>query len=167
MRHRKQRYRVACKRQQMVAAGGKDALHLQLGIRQIENLLFVQRRLVHTEDRAGLSLEIKDRISVKRRYRAVARRDAGGNAAQCRYRPSRVARPAAVAPGALRRLRPHAGCRALAPQGITVSRETLRKWMSVAGLWQIRSRRVKQVHVWRPRRSCFGELLMMDSSPYP
>jgi hypothetical protein len=54
----------------------------------------------------------------------------------------------------------------LARQGWSVSRETLRKWMSQAGLWQARRRRVKQVHVWRPRRSAFGELVMMDSSPY-
>jgi len=54
----------------------------------------------------------------------------------------------------------------LASQGIEVSRETLRKWMSAAGLWQTRRRRVKQVHVWRPRRPAFGELVMMDSSPY-
>jgi len=54
----------------------------------------------------------------------------------------------------------------LAQHGLEVSRETLRKWMSAAGLWQTRRRRVKQVHVWRPRRSAFGELVMMDSSPY-
>jgi len=54
----------------------------------------------------------------------------------------------------------------LAAQGLRVSRETLRGWMSGAGLWQPRPRRVKSVHVWRPRRSAFGELVMMDSSPY-
>ena len=54
----------------------------------------------------------------------------------------------------------------LAHQGITVSRETLRQWMSAAGLWQIRGRKLKRVHVWRPRRSSLGELVMMDSSPY-
>jgi len=54
----------------------------------------------------------------------------------------------------------------LARQGIPVSRETLRRWMSAAGLWQSRPRRARRVHVWRPRRSCFGELVMMDSSPY-
>ena len=54
----------------------------------------------------------------------------------------------------------------LARGGIRVSRETLRTWMSAVGLWRPRSRRVKAVHVWRPRRSAFGELLMMDSSPY-
>jgi hypothetical protein len=54
----------------------------------------------------------------------------------------------------------------LARQGIVVSRETLRKWMSAAELWQVRRRRVKSVHVWRPRRCSFGELVMMDSSPF-
>ncbi|HEX4074723.1 MAG TPA: ISNCY family transposase [Candidatus Acidoferrales bacterium] len=54
----------------------------------------------------------------------------------------------------------------LARQGIVVSRETLRGWMSAAGLWQTRRRRGKQVHVWRPRRSSFGELVMMNSSPF-
>ncbi len=54
----------------------------------------------------------------------------------------------------------------LTRQGLVVSRETLRQWMSAAGLWQARRRRVKRVHVWRPRRSSFGELVMMDSSPF-
>jgi hypothetical protein len=54
----------------------------------------------------------------------------------------------------------------LARHGLPVSRETLRKWMSAAGLWHPRRRQVKQVHVWRPRRSAFGELVMMDSSPF-
>jgi hypothetical protein len=54
----------------------------------------------------------------------------------------------------------------LARQGLRVSRETLRKWMSAVGLWQARRRQGKQVHVWRPRRPAFGELVMMDSSPY-
>src|SRR6266705_642411 len=30
----------------------------------------------------------------------------------------------------------------------------------------LRCRRVKAGHVWRPRRAAFGELVMMDSSPY-
>jgi hypothetical protein len=54
----------------------------------------------------------------------------------------------------------------LAQHGLRVSRETLRKWMSAAGLWQAQRRSVKQVHVWRARRSAFGELVMMDSSPF-
>jgi hypothetical protein len=54
----------------------------------------------------------------------------------------------------------------LTTQGVPVSRETLRGWMSEAGLWRARARRRKAVHVWRPRRAAFGELLLMDSSPY-
>ena len=54
----------------------------------------------------------------------------------------------------------------LAKAGLGVSRETLRKWMSDAGLWQPRHLRRKAVHVWRERRAAFGELVMMDSSPF-
>ena len=54
----------------------------------------------------------------------------------------------------------------LAQQGLKVSRETLRYWMSAAGLWQERRRKAKRVHLWRPRRTSFGELVMMDSSPF-
>jgi hypothetical protein len=38
--------------------------------------------------------------------------------------------------------------------------------MSAAGLWRTRRRQIWQVHVWRQRRSAFGELVMMDSSPF-
>jgi transposase len=54
----------------------------------------------------------------------------------------------------------------LARAGWVVSRETLRKWMSQAGVWLARRRREKAMHVWRERRAAFGELVMMDSSPY-
>ena len=50
--------------------------------------------------------------------------------------------------------------------GVGVSRETLRKWMSTAGLWRPRRPRVAQVHVWRERRATFGELVMWDSSEF-
>ena len=54
----------------------------------------------------------------------------------------------------------------LAQEGLSVSRETLRKWMTKVALWRPRSQRVKAVHVWRERRACFGELVMQDSSPF-
>jgi hypothetical protein len=49
---------------------------------------------------------------------------------------------------------------------ITVSRETVRAWMMEAGLWQVTRQRVKEVHVWRPRRSRFGELVQWDTSEH-
>ena len=54
----------------------------------------------------------------------------------------------------------------LAQEGLPVSRETLRKWMVKASLWRPRAQRIKTIHVWRERRSCFGELVMQDSSPF-
>lgn len=54
----------------------------------------------------------------------------------------------------------------LARNGVVLSRETLRKWMSQAGLWRPRKARLESLHVWRPRRAAFGELVMLDSSPF-
>lgn len=54
----------------------------------------------------------------------------------------------------------------LARQGVEVSRETLRKWMSAAGLWRARRQKIQAVHVWRPRRAAFGELVMWDTSEH-
>jgi transposase len=49
--------------------------------------------------------------------------------------------------------------------GLGVSRETLRQWMVAEGLWKPR-RPARQVHLWRPRRSSFGELVQMDTSEH-
>lgn len=49
---------------------------------------------------------------------------------------------------------------------IAVSRETVRTWMIEAGLWRSKRERVKQIHVWRERRSRRGELLQWDTSEH-
>ena len=54
----------------------------------------------------------------------------------------------------------------LGQEGLSVSRETLRKWMVQASLWRPRAQRLKTIHVWRERRASFGELVMQDSSPF-
>jgi transposase len=54
----------------------------------------------------------------------------------------------------------------LAKEGLVVSRETLRKWMTKAAFWRPRSQRVKKIHVWRERMASFGELVMQDTSPF-
>jgi hypothetical protein len=54
----------------------------------------------------------------------------------------------------------------LAQEGLALSRETLRKWMSKAAFWRPRCQRVKKIHIWRERRASFGELVMQDSSPF-
>ncbi len=48
--------------------------------------------------------------------------------------------------------------------GIGISREKLRQLLTAAGLWQPRPRKLNSVHVWRPRRSCWGEMLQWDTS---
>jgi len=54
----------------------------------------------------------------------------------------------------------------LARAGIAVSRETVRGWMSGAGLWHRRRQKVATVHVWHERRAAFGELVLMDTSEH-
>jgi transposase len=49
---------------------------------------------------------------------------------------------------------------------IEVGKETLRGWMIEAGLWKPKSRRLQEVHSWRPRRSAFGELVQWDTSEH-
>ncbi len=49
---------------------------------------------------------------------------------------------------------------------IEVSKETMRAWMMAGGLWKSRPRQMQQVHPWRARRSCLGELLQWDTSDH-
>lgn len=49
---------------------------------------------------------------------------------------------------------------------IVVSRETARHWMMGAGLWKAGQKKALKVHLWRPRRSRFGELVQWDTSDH-
>jgi transposase len=49
---------------------------------------------------------------------------------------------------------------------VEVSRETLRGWMATAKLWRAKAKRVEKVHIWRTRRSRWGELVQMDTSEH-
>ena len=48
--------------------------------------------------------------------------------------------------------------------GIRLSRETVRQLMMRAGIWRASPRKLREIHMWRPRRSCRGELLQWDTS---
>ena len=50
--------------------------------------------------------------------------------------------------------------------GCTISRETLRGWMIVAGLWIDRRHRLPSPHQPRRRRDCSGELVQIDGSEH-
>lgn len=49
---------------------------------------------------------------------------------------------------------------------IRIGREALRQMMSGAGLWRAKKQKIEDVHVWRPRRSCRGELVQWDTSQH-
>src|SRR3989441_8083127 len=50
--------------------------------------------------------------------------------------------------------------------GIEASKETVRQWMIGGKLWRVKKEKVKQVHVWRPRRSRYGDLVQWDTSEH-
>jgi hypothetical protein len=50
--------------------------------------------------------------------------------------------------------------------GLKMGKETLRGWMTAAGIWKAKKRRVGEIHTWRARRSCAGELLQWDTSEH-
>src|SRR5881296_2620301 len=49
---------------------------------------------------------------------------------------------------------------------VEVSKETLRQWLIGAGLRKAKQAKISEVHVWRPRRECFGELMQWDTSEH-
>jgi len=49
---------------------------------------------------------------------------------------------------------------------ISVSKETLRKWLISEDIWTAKGRKKVRIHQMRERRSCFGELIQIDGSPH-
>jgi hypothetical protein len=47
---------------------------------------------------------------------------------------------------------------------IELSRETVRQLLIRDGHWKAKPQQIRAVHVWRPRRSCRGELIKWDTS---
>src|ERR1700735_5334609 len=126
-----------------------------------------------TQVAAAERLKISDRQVRRMLLRLLERRDRS-LVHGLRGRPSNRKLAARLEQKILARLRqryadfgPTLAAEHLSQEGFSVSRETLRKWMTQAALWRPRSQRVKTIHVWRERRACFGELVMQDSSPFP
>jgi len=126
-----------------------------------------------TQVEAAGRLTLSDR-QVRRLLVRVRAEGDRGVVHRLRGQPSNRKLPAAVQRRALTMLqqkqyagfRPTLAAEHLARAGLEVSRETLRGWMSAAGLWRPRRQRVRQVHVWRERRATFGELVMWDTSEF-
>jgi len=50
--------------------------------------------------------------------------------------------------------------------GISFSAETIRKIMTEGNLWLPKKKKVKDLHHYRERRACLGELVQLDGSPH-
>lgn len=114
-----------------------------------------------------LKLTVRQVRRLQRRWRKK------GDAAlvhRLRGKPSNRRRDAALKKKILQAYRqryadfgPTLACEKLAAEGLPVAVNTLRRWLLAEGLWQRRRRR--ECHRRRrPRRSCFGELVQMDTS---
>lgn len=51
-------------------------------------------------------------------------------------------------------------------QGIKCSSETVRKIMTEEGLWNPKKKQIVEIHTYRERRPCIGELIQLDGSPH-
>lgn len=87
-----------------------------------------------------------------------------------RGRPSNRSKPEAFKEAVLSRYRerykgfgPVLAMEKLAEEGYVLGRETLRRWLIEAGLWEP-CRRTAHHRSWRERRGHFGELVQMDGS---
>jgi hypothetical protein len=113
------------------------------------------------------------RLSPRQVRRLLQRLQQGGDAALVhglRGRPSNHRKDAKLRRRALQLYRkdypdfgPTFAAEKLAERGLEVCADTLRRWLLAEGLWQLHRRR-DQHRSRRPRRSCFGELVQMDTS---
>ena len=119
--------------------------------------------------------EIMD-VTRRHAHRLLARfraEGAGGLAHKARVRPPNNRRPSSQRAHILALVRekypdfgPTLAAEMLAARdGVTVSREALRAWMTEAGLWVPRKQR-RTLHQPRRRRECVGELVQIDGSEH-
>jgi transposase len=130
-----------------------------------------ERRL--TRRRAAALLGLSER-QVRRLYRAFRRDGAKGLASRHRGRPSNRRLATAIREHALTLVRERyadfgptfAHQKLTEEHGLAFSVETLRCWMTVAGLWVPRAQRMRRSQPPRPRRACLGELVQIDGSEH-
>jgi Homeodomain-like domain len=130
----------------------------------------VQKELL-TQKQAGLQLSLSDRWVRKLLVRLRQEGDRG-IVHRLRGRASQRRLPEAVRQRVVKLVKreyadfgPTLAAEYLAQEhGLQVSKETLRQILMRA--WKRKRRRVEEVHVWRARRACWGELLQWDSSEH-
>jgi transposase len=130
-----------------------------------------ERRL--TRRRAAALLGVSER-QVRRLYRAFRRDGAKALASRRRGRPSNRRLRQTVREQAVALVRERysdfgptfAHQKLTEEHALAFSVETLRGWMTVAGLWVPRAQRTRRSQPPRPRRACLGELVQIDGSEH-
>jgi transposase len=125
-----------------------------------------------TQSEAARLLGVTDR-TIRRWQRRLEDEGDGGIVHKLRGRPSNRRRSPAVRQAILAAYRtqylgfaPTLAAEKLSQRdGLTVSDESLRRWLLAEGLWQRKRRRDKHRHR-RDRRECFGELVQADGSEH-
>src|SRR5438034_1489421 len=148
---------------------------LTLSMKELDRLQVLtriaERRL--TRRRAAGLLQIGER-QVRRLYRAFVQDGAAGLVSRRRGRPSARRLPAATRERALAPIRERyadfgptfAHQKLTEEHALVLSVETLRGWMSAAGLWVPRAQRARRSYPPRERRACLGELVQLDGSEH-
>jgi len=124
-----------------------------------------------TQRAAGQQLGVTDRWVRKLLVRVKEEGDGGivhrlrGRESNRRLPESVRARVVKLVKTKYRDFGPTLACEYLAKNdGVEVSKETLRQMLIAAGLRRNKRRRVEEMHVWRARRSCRGEMVQWDTS---
>src|SRR5438132_1978176 len=149
--------------------------HLTLSMKELDRLQLMiriaERRL--TRRHAATLLGLSER-QARRLYRAFVRDGAQALVSRKRGRPSGRRFPAATQAHALALTRERypdfgptfAHQKLTEEHGLAFSVETLRGWMTAAGLWVPRAQRARRSYPPRERRACLGELIQIDGSEH-
>jgi hypothetical protein len=131
----------------------------------------IDKRLVETEAAEQLGLSVRQ---VRRLKKAYSKNGVKGLISKKRDKPSNRKYPDSVKELALAYIRrfyadfkPTFACEKLRENhDLSVSNETLRKWMIEAEIWIPRTQRLRRAYQPRNRRESFGELIQIDGSPH-
>jgi transposase len=126
-----------------------------------------------TQKQAGAQLKLSGRW-VRKLLARLRQEGDGGILHRLRGRASKRRLPEAVRQKVVKLVKreyadfgPTLAAEYLAEQhGVELSKETLRQILMTAGVWKRKRRRVEEVHVWRARRACWGELVQWDTSEH-
>jgi transposase len=141
-------------------------------ITQLEAMQRIKdKRLTQKEAASLLGLSVRQ---IKRLYRAYKAKGAKGLVSKRRGKPSNRRLDAGVAQQALDLIQEKyadfgptlAHEKLTEVEGLSLSRESVRKIMIVEGVWKPKHAKHPPTHQMRERRACFGELVQIDGSEH-